>query len=210
LKIIDNMAKMHSEFWGKDLKKMFPELKKSDDPAFCPFFTDFINEKYPTFKNKWFKILNEKQRMLSNKIFENFGDIQKRLSKGNNLTFIHGDIKSPNIFYDIHNNNEPYFIDWQHCAIGKGVQDLVFFIIESFDITNLKSTFDLATLYYYAKLKEYGVNNYDFKEYQNDIQDALCYIPFFTSVWFGTTPQDELIDKNFPYFFINKTFFLIK
>jgi len=31
-----------------------------------------------------------------------------------------------------------------------------------------------------------------------------------TSVWFGTTPQDELIDKNFPYFFISKMFYLIE
>ena len=27
---------------------------------------------------------------------------------------------------------------------------------------------------------------------------------------FGTTPQDELIDKNFPYFFISKLFYLIE
>ena len=30
------------------------------------------------------------------------------------------------------------------------------------------------------------------------------YTPFFTSIWFGTFPQDELIDTNFPYFFISK------
>ena len=43
-----------------------------------------------------------------------------------------------------------------------------------------------------------------------DIYDAICYVPFFTSIWFGTTPQDELIDKNFPYFFISKMFYLIE
>jgi len=45
---------------------------------------------------------------------------------------IHGDIKSPNIFYDTKCGFEPYFLDWQHCAIGKGAQDLIFFIIEKF------------------------------------------------------------------------------
>ena len=135
--------------------------------------------------------------------------IQNKLAVGEHLTLIHGDIKSPNIFYDIENGYEPYFLDWQHCAIGKGVQDLIFFIIESFDITNIKSVFELTKQYYYKKLIEFGVF-YSFEEYEKDIYNAICYIPFFTSVWFGTIPQDELIDKNFPYFLISKMFYLLE
>jgi HAD superfamily hydrolase (TIGR01509 family) len=209
LTIVDRMAKMHALFWNKDLKKMFPNLKKSNDTIFYPFFSEFINERYELFKKKWFKILNKLQQEECNSIYTNFENIQTHFSNENNITFIHGDIKSPNIFYDIDNNYEPYFIDWQHCAIGKGVQDLVFFIIESFDIINIKTVFYLSKYYYYKKLLEYGVSNYSFEEYETDIYNAICYIPFFTSIWFGTIPQDELIDKNFPYFFINKLFYLI-
>ena len=162
------------------------------------------------FKNKWFQTLNKNQREKCDDIFKDYSTIQQRFSEGNNLTFIHGDIKSPNIFYDIENDYEPYFIDWQHCAIGKGVQDLIFFIVESFDIINIKSMFYLLKEYYYKKLLEYGINNYLFEEYENDLRDAICYIPFFTSVWFGTVPYDELIDKNFPYFFITKMCYLFQ
>ena len=204
LKIIDRMAKIHSQFWNKDLKNLYPNLKKSNDIIFYPFFTDFIQEKYEIFKNRWFKILSKNQIEKCDKIYRNFRKIQESFSTGNNLTFIHGDIKSPNIFYDVENGCEPYFIDWQHCAIGKGVQDLIFFILESFDIINIKSIFTIAKGYYYKKIIEYGVNNYSFEEYEIDIYNAICYIPFFTSIWFGTTPQDELIDKNFPYFLITK------
>ena len=210
LKIVNRMALMHSKFWNKDLKKMYPQLKKSNDIIFYPFYNDFIKEKYDLFKNKWFKILNNYQIEKCNEIYINFNKIQERFSKGNNLTFIHGDIKSPNIFYDIKNDYEPYFIDWQHCAIGKGVQDLIFFIIESFDITNINSIFKLAKEYYYLKIIEYEITNYSYEEYEADIYDSICYIPFFTSIWFGTTHQDELIDKNFPYFFISKLFYLIE
>ena len=210
LKIIDRMAKMHSNFWNKNLKNMFPELKNSNDSIFNPFYREFIDNRYELFKLKWFKILNKSQINKCNEIYKNFSIIQERFSIGNNLTFIHGDIKSPNIFYDINNDYEPYFIDWQHCAIGKGVQDLIFFIIESFDITNIKSIFYLAREYYYKKIIEYGINNYSYKDYDDDIYDAICYIPFFTSIWFGTIPQDELIDKNFPYFLISKLFYLIE
>jgi len=208
LKIIDRMAKMHAHFWNKNLKIEFPELKKSTESLFCPFYTEFINSRYSLFKLRWFNVINEYQQEKCEEIFNSFSEIQSRFSSGNNLTFIHGDIKSPNIFYD--NDNEPYFIDWQHCAIGKGVQDLIFFIIESFDIMSLELIFNLTKNYYYKKLLEYGITNYTFKEYEDDIYDAICYIPFFTSVWFGTIPQDQLIDKNFPYFLITKMFYLIK
>jgi hypothetical protein len=87
---------------------------------------------------------------------------------------------------------------------------LVYFIIEIFYITNIKSIFHLTKHYYYKKLTEYGVTDYPFQEYENDLYDAICYIPFFTSIWFGTIPQDELIDKNFPYFLISKMFYLIE
>ena len=56
----------------------------------------------------------------------------------------------------------------------------------------------------------YGIINYSFEEYETDIYNAICYVPFFTSIWFGTIPQDELIDKNFPYFFIKKMFYLLE
>ena len=210
LQIVNKMAQMHSIFWNKNLKKMFPKLKNSVDTSFCPFFKDFINERYELFKNNWFKILNKYQREKCDEIYENFTNIQQRFSCGNHLTFIHGDIKSPNIFYDTENNYELYFIDWQHCAIGKGVQDLIFFIIESIDISNIKLFFNLLKPYYYKKILEYGVTSYSYEDYKNDLYDAICYIPFFTCIWFGTTPQDELIDKNFPYFLISKMFYLVE
>jgi hypothetical protein len=125
----------------------------------------------------------------------------------NNLTIIHGDIKSPNIFYDKKNNYEPYFLDWQYIANGKGVQDFIFFLIESYDLENIKVLYPLLKNYYYIKLKENGIE-YSYTEFEIDIKDAICYFPYFVSIWFGTTPVDELIDKNFPFFFIQKVFYL--
>ena len=210
LRIVNDAAKMHSIFWNKDLKHMFPGLKCSTDEIFCTFFTEFIDERFDKFITKWSHILSKKNLDKCHEIKNNFSIIQRSFSSGKNLTFIHGDIKSPNIFYDVENNFEPYFIDWQHCAIGKGVQDIIFFIIESFDISNISITFNLIKHYYYYKLIEYGIVDYSVEEYNRDIYDAVSYIPFFTSIWFGTMSQDELIDKNFPYFLINKMFYLFE
>jgi aminoglycoside/choline kinase family phosphotransferase len=121
------------------------------------------------------------------------------------LTLIHGDVKSPNIFFKRGENGiEPFFIDWQYIAYGKGVQDLVFFMIESFDKESLRKNYRLFKHYYYVKLLEYGVCGYSAEDYETDFKNASRYFPYFVGIWFGTTPNEDLIDVNFPYFFINR------
>jgi HAD superfamily hydrolase (TIGR01509 family) len=208
LKIIAKMAKMHGHYWNQNLEKRFPKLKTTEDPCFRPFFKEFIQERSGKFKEKWGNILSEKEMGLFEGVVEEFSEIQRRLAQPP-LTFIHGDIKSPNVFYDMANEKEPCFLDWQHCGIGKGTQDLVFFLIESFEPNHFEWLFPLFKNYYYQKLLEYGVKSYTYMEYEKDIRDAICYVPLFTAVWFGTTPNDELIDKNWPYFFIQKWFVLL-
>jgi HAD superfamily hydrolase (TIGR01509 family) len=203
LKIIDAMARMHAKFWDKNIKAKYPDLKTTDDPIFRPFLQEFIDSRMETFKEKWKNTLSVQDMAAYESMKTQFSNVQHRLSD-KNTTLLHGDIKSPNIFYDRKNGDEPYFLDWQHCCIGKGVQDLAFFIIESFDMLHMKLLFPIFKNYYYKKLIEYGVLNYSFDQYTLDLKDAIGYVPFFTAIWFGSTPNDELIDKNFPYFFIKK------
>ena len=145
---------------------------------------------------------------IAERIKDDFQNIQDSLSV-NNLTIIHGDVKSPNLFYRSDKNYDPIFLDWQYVSIGKGVQDLVFFLIESFDIANIKLNFPIFKHYYYRKILENGISNYTFDDYETDFINAVCYFPFFVAIWFGTTPQDELIDKNFPFMFIQKLFWFL-
>ena len=72
LKIVNDAAKMHSKFWNKDLKRMFPGLKCSTDSIFCPFFTEFINERFDTFVSKWSHILLKKSLDKCHEIKNNF------------------------------------------------------------------------------------------------------------------------------------------
>ena len=78
------------------------------------------------------------------------------------MTLIHGDVKSPNLFYKKKDYGyEPYFIDWQYICIGKGVQDLVFFMIESFEVSKLKILKDLFLNYYYPSTRLQPCLKYD-------------------------------------------------
>jgi hypothetical protein len=205
LKIIESMAKMHAKFWNYDLQKRFPELKKHNDTPFSPFCQDFINERFPLFKEKWSYLLSNEQMDFAKHIAISFKEIQGQMSD-KNLTLCHGDIKSANIFFEILANGEyePYFIDWQYTIMGKGVQDLVFLMIESFEPDIIQQYWTLFIEYYYIKLIENGVKEYSREEYENDFTIAAYYFPFFVAIWFGTVNEDELIDKNFPVFYIQK------
>jgi hypothetical protein len=207
LKIVNRMSLLHSKFWNKKLKTLFPKLKDTSDSIFKPFLGNFINEKYDLFKQKWSKLLNKYQLQKCDEIYSNFNKIQERFYNNNNLTLIHGDIKSPNIFYKIENDcYEPYFIDWQYIVNGKGVQDLVFLMIESFDCEKITLYKELFKEYYYVTLIKNGILNYTKEEYEKDFKNASFYFPFFVAIWFGTISEDELIDKDFPEIFITKLF----
>jgi len=204
LNIIDSLAKMHAKFWNKNLSGVFYNLKKHDDPAFFPQFPRFLSNRWDLFKTKWVNVLTNEQLLLGEDIVNNFPTIQHLMSD-KNLTLCHGDVKSANIFYKMVESNkyEPWFIDWQYVIHGKGVQDLVFLMIESFDIETIKQYRTLFTEYYYIKLCDYGVTDYTRDEYVVDFKNASYYFPFFVAVWFGTINEDELIDKNFPFFLYN-------
>ena len=60
------------------------------------------------------------------------------------------------------------------------------------------------------KLKENGVIDYYWDNYIKDFENAVCYFPFFVAIWFGTTPNDELIDVSFPVRFIQKFLYFIE
>jgi putative hydrolase of the HAD superfamily len=204
LTVIDSISKIHSLFWNNTI--LFEKLKKNNDKQFHPYWNEFIQSKWPLFKLKWENILTNEQLDIGEYIFENFSTVQQKLSE-NNLTLCHGDVKSPNIFYKIKpdNNYEPYFIDWQYIINGKGVQDLVFFMIESFEIEKMDIYKKLFKEYYYVKLIENGIH-YSRNEYEEDFKNASFYFPFFVAMWFGTINEDELIDKEFPCKFIKKLF----
>jgi beta-phosphoglucomutase-like phosphatase (HAD superfamily)/dTDP-glucose pyrophosphorylase len=204
LRIIDELAKMHSIFWDKPIDTFY-NLKKNNDKLFNPSWNTFIQSKRGLFISKWKHLFTNQHLSIINYVFDNFLNIQEQLSN-RNLTFCHGDVKSPNIFYrktDVVGEFDPVFIDWQYIALGKGVQDLVFFIIESFDTNKIQLYKNEFKEYYFRKIIEYNVA-YSREDYETDFVNASYYFPFFVAIWFGTLNEDELIDKNFPRDFIKK------
>ena len=209
LNVINNLAKMHSFFCNKNLSKLFRYIEHNNGPMSNPFWINYVNDRIDLFLHKWQFILTNKQIDILKLIVNKYDKIQNKLSEGI-LTLCHGDVKSTNIFYKKTNEKmyEPYMIDWQYIIEGKGTQDLVFLMIESFDISRINSLYNLIVEYYYEKFNENIKQNktitYTHDNYIKDISYSICYFPMFVAMWFGTIDMNELNDKNFPYFFIKK------
>ena len=194
--IIDAMLQMHNYFWGRRLRENYSWLEYPRDFRHMSFF---VKQQFPAFEKRWQSTLSTEQMEMIRYGVDDFEDVQTRLSDGD-LTLCHGDIKSGNIFF--HGPQHiPIFCDWQYVGMGKGVQDLVFFLIESFDSSYMTQHQQEWIQYYYIDLDREG---YSWTEYYQDIKDAVCYFPLFVALWFGTLSEDELIDKTFPYTFIQR------
>jgi thiamine kinase-like enzyme len=191
LNVVKNIFKMHNLFYfdtENSVPELFKSLKKINQ---ITYYTSLIEQRYQKFiiKNKHFLYENAEQNL--NYIFNNFHNIINMASQYP-LSFCHGDLKSPNIFYK--NNEEPYFLDWQYIHLNKGISDIAFLLVESIDFD--KITVELVINYYYKLLN--NNRKTDYKIFLNDFKNALCIFPFFVCVWFNSEDSDKLLDPVFP------------
>lgn len=103
-------------------------------------------------------------------------------------------------------NSVPAFIDWQYMAVGKGCQDILFFLIEGYTIEECRRLEPLAMKHYHAALVTYGVKDYSFEDLRRDWKLAAMHFPFYVAMWFGTTPDESLVDPDFPRRYVPRAF----
>jgi hypothetical protein len=100
----------------------------------------------------------------------------------------------------------PAFIDWQYTAVGKGCQDILFLLVEGHDIAECRRLEPLVMRHYHASLVQRGVTDYSFEHLQRDWKLACMHFPFYVAMWFGTTPDENLVDPDFPRRFVPRAF----
>ena len=192
LNVVENIFKIHNLFYFNDYSCVPLNMKTLHTPNQISYYKELINNRFDKFimKNKF--ILNEKDIKILNTIYENFDFILNKASEFP-LSFCHGDLKSPNIFY--FNHIQPYFLDWQYIQLNKGISDIVFLLVESidFELVNVE-----LVLGYYFKLMKENRNEINKDTFMSDFKNALCIFPFFVCVWFNSEDNDKLIDKCFP------------
>ena len=208
---IQHVAKHHATFWNApELASGALGVKPHNGPWYQPGWGDDIAAYWPRFVRKWEKPdarrkleLPPEAFVAGEAIMNGFAWIQDELSKKPH-TFNHGDVKPPNMF--MMPNSVPAFIDWQYTAVGKGCQDILFFLIEGYTIEECRRLEPLAMKHYHAALVTYGVKDYSFEDLRRDWKLAAMHFPFYVAMWFGTTPDETLVDPDFPRRFVPRAF----
>ena len=192
LTLVDNIYDVHSKFYFKSENQLIESIKKLKKINEIYYYKELIEDRFDIFieKNKLF--LTSKEENILINIKNNYGKIQDLLSCYP-LSFCHGDLKSPNIFYK--DNKIPIFLDWQYIHLNKGVSDIVFLLVESINFN--ETTCNIVEKYYYKKYKDSKIE-LDYKDYLIEFKLSLCMFPFFVMVWFNSENQDTLLDKIFP------------
>lgn len=192
LKIVEAIANMHVHFSGASLD-CFPEKSS--------FMIAFMKKMFPIFKRKWENTVG-KTVMNQFEHSVNCCDDTFALLKTPPVTLIHGDLKLPNLFWDYLAGGKPIFIDWQYACAGKGIEDIVFMLIESCPISLLDDLAKPIITSYYDKVQGDSGVTIPAQKRNNEVLCALGAFPLFVAIWFGTIDADKLVEPNFPFLFI--------
>jgi HAD superfamily hydrolase (TIGR01549 family) len=189
--VVKHIHDIHKIFYFETSDDIIPNMKYLKKVNEISYFKELINTRYEIFENNIKYILNNNEKNIIKKIYNNINKLYDEASCFP-LSFCHGDLKSPNIFYK--NNIEPIFLDWQYIHLNKGVSDIVFLLIESIEFD--KMTVELVVNFYYKLQNE--SHSISYEKFMNDFKNALCTFPFFVCVWFNSESGDKLLDPIFP------------
>lgn len=204
-------AKLHARYWNApELGSGALGIRPHDDAWFSPSWQEAVQGYWPRFEHVWRTgeggnraALPEEAYAAGAAIVRAFGWVQSEVSAQPH-TFIHGDIKPGNMF--LMPDGTPAFIDWQYTAVGKGVQDLAFMLIEGYDIPTCKQLEPKVKAAYLQALRDEGVAGYTEEQLERDWQLATLHFPFYVAMWFGTTADADLVDPDFPRRFVPRAF----
>lgn len=196
LKVIYKMFLVHNKFYFTSKEEVIPDMKPLLSMNKIHYYKELVDERFEYFLQRNKVFLTKQNVSTFEFIFKNF---QKFLDESSEfpLSFCHGDLKSPNIFYS--ESEELYFLDWQYIHLNKGCSDIAFLLVESIKFDIYKC--DLAVNYYYQLINELR-KGYTYEQYMVDFKRALCVFPFFVCVWFNSESSEKLIDKSFPILFM--------
>lgn len=192
MNVVRTVHKMHSRYTflsAEDVIAPMASLKKIEEVT---YYAQLVNDRFDKFMHNNSRFLNEIQVDVMTQIKSNYGKILHHQSQFP-LSFCHGDLKSPNIYYPA--EGEVILLDWQYIHLNKGVSDIVFLLVESIEYDPKRVA--LVVDFYFELCKEDNPH-LTRDDFMFDFKCALCIFPFFVTIWFNSEDADKLLDKAFP------------
>ena len=77
------------------------------------------------------------------------------------------------------------FFGSQYTAVGKGCQDILFFLIEGYEVEECRRLEPIVMAHYHSSLVQRGVTNYTFSDLRRDWKLACMHFPLYVALWRG-------------------------
>tara|TARA_B100000780_G_scaffold173495_1_gene121475 strand:+ start:240 stop:644 length:405 start_codon:yes stop_codon:yes gene_type:complete len=77
------------------------------------------------------------------------------------------------------------FFGLQYTAVGKGCQDILFFLIEGYEVEECRRLEPIVMAHYHSSLVQRGVTNYTFSDLRRDWKLACMHFPLYVALWRG-------------------------
>ena len=77
------------------------------------------------------------------------------------------------------------FFGLQYTAVGKGCQDILFFLIEGYEVEECRRLEPIVMAHYHSSLVQRGVTNYTFSDLKRDWKLACMHFPLYVALWRG-------------------------
>ena len=71
----------------------------------------------------------------------------------------------------------------QYTAVGKGCQDILFFLIEGYEVEECRRLEPIVMAHYHSSLMQRGVTNYTFDDLRRDWKLACMHFPLYVALW---------------------------
>ena len=77
------------------------------------------------------------------------------------------------------------FFGLQYTAVGKGCQDILFFLIEGYEVEECRRLEPIVMAHYHSSLVQRGVTDYTFSDLRRDWKLACMHFPLYVALWRG-------------------------
>jgi Phosphotransferase enzyme family len=172
-RIVDGLARLHVTWWDRPELHELSWLPTSCDPQYLAAVPPIYAAGLPVLVDKWSDRVGDDAVALAQRIGAKFDDVIRRTADAP-TTFLHGDSRLDNFFFDEH--GEPIFIDFQLSIRGRGPHDLAYLIGSSMNVADQRVHWERLLRRYHERLIEAGIENYDWDRCLHDYRESLLFL----------------------------------
>ena len=171
--IVVGLAGLHATWWELPELHNLSWLPTSCDPAYLAAVPPIYAAGLPVLENSWADRVGDDAVALARRIGARFDDVIRRTADAP-TTFLHGDSRLDNFFFDAH--GEPIFIDFQLSVRGRGPHDVAYLIGSSMNVADQRVHWERLLRRYHGELIAAGVEGYDWDRCLHDYRESVLYL----------------------------------